>query len=1189
MADFNVKGEMSLETGSFISNAKAASNSLNNLNSASHNAGAGINILDGLMRKLTVGALAAFTIKLGRDSVKAAQDAGAAQFRLTSLLLTASGATMEQVKYLNAQSDALAKATVVSKENVQVVQSQLATFNLHTDAIAKLTPAILDYVTAEKGASAGSDQYKQMTNGLALALNGQFGALTRVGFVLDKQTKAQISHGTEMERAAAIAKVLDSTYKNFAITVGDTAAGASQKLANRTNDLKQSFGTALLPVMQQVQMFTGNSLMPAFTNLFNKMQDSGAITGFVKLLTGLVQNIMTFGSALAEIAGPVITTIVIPAFVLMAGAVVGVIKTLGAIGTFLKEHKDLMVAISAVIGAAVFGFLAFNAALIAHSVILKVVKAAQMAYEVVMLLMNSGTLAQVASTNTLAASMLRLNAVMEANPIGLVVAAIALLAAGFVIAWNHSATFRKVIVEGMKGAVMAVGYLIKAFGFVAESILKLLTGPLKLLLTGLAALGIGPAKTALTTLNSAIAGVGDFFDKAGNKVQDFADKLDGLKNKKIPLPSFGLGGKTKTDKKADDGGSVGDSAAAAAAAIDKKAKDLAAKIADLKLKLKDQVQGYNDFINNDFAAGFIDGGVKARDTILKGLDELRKVFDAQENIFQAQGNDAGVANVRKQFAFINEVIRGKIAEAMRVADAITAINDEIDKKKKELDDAIKSREAGANSIAGMLLSQFGQPNEIDKTIASLDTSIDGIIGLYNKMRDAIDNRFKGIESTRKDTLIALLENDTPKLIALAKKNKDALEEIKKLQKEADDIKSKQDEFSKSITNSIKSFGTALADLSKSNTSTAIKVIKTATGLVVTQMAAGKTGVEAIVDKLKTSLATIKEFTTNIQTLLAAGYNKEYVRTLLEAGPEAAGATAALLAKSGSDTMNTVNGLYTSIDDASKVFGDSMAKTFYDDAVNMANGLLKGAQDKQADIMAQMKSISDGIQAAFAGMGDVGTNLGKDLIQGAIDELNKRKAALIDLANSIAASIAAAMAAAAAGIGVSGVSGSITPNPGGTTFVTPSDAGPVTTPFDTGASSKSDAVSSAAADIAKAAATAFNKVTIKKGDTLSAIAKANNESLAQLLKDNPVFTTNPKYQGGNMIFAGGTVKIASAPETSFAGSGSGVNTNSLAGINAASKTTTVEKGAITVNLGSNIPASDVEPIMTRALLNALSAR
>ena len=525
---------------------------------------------------------------------------------------------------------------------------------------------------------------------------------------------------------------------------------------------------------------------------------------------------------------------------------------------------------------------------------------------------------------------------------------------------------------------------------------------------------------------------------------------------------------------------------------------------------------------------------------------------------------------------------------MRVADAITAINDEITKKQKELEDANNSRETGANSIAGMLLSQFGQPNEIDKTIASVDTSIDGIIGLYNKMREAIDNRFKGIESTRKDSLIALLENDTPKLIALAKKNKDALEEIKKLQKDADDIKAKQDAFSTSITNSIKSFGTALADLSKSNTSTAIKVIKTATGLVVTQMAAGKTGVEAIVDKLKTSLATIKEFTTNIQTLLAAGYNKEYVRTLLEAGPEAAGATAALLAKSGSDTMNTVNGLYTSIDDASKVFGDSMAKTFYDDSVNMANGLLKGAQDKQADIMAQMKSISDGIQAAFAGMGEIGTNLGKDLIQGALDELNKRKQELIDLANSIAAAIAAAMASAAAGIGVT-VSGQTTPNPGGGGGGGSSTNPDVVALPDTSTKDTSPAVDAAATAVAKAAAQAFTKVTIKKGDTLSAIAKANNESLSQLLKDNPVFTTNPKYQGGNMIFAGGTVKVASAPETSFAGSGSGVNTNSIAGINAASGTTTVEKGAITVNLGSNIPAADVEPIMTRALLNALSAR
>jgi hypothetical protein len=54
-----------------------------------------------------------------------------------------------------------------------------------------------------------------MTNGLAQALNGNFASLTKTGFVLDEVTKKTISTGTESERAAAIVKVLDSTYKEF--------------------------------------------------------------------------------------------------------------------------------------------------------------------------------------------------------------------------------------------------------------------------------------------------------------------------------------------------------------------------------------------------------------------------------------------------------------------------------------------------------------------------------------------------------------------------------------------------------------------------------------------------------------------------------------------------------------------------------------------------------------------------------------------------------------------------------------------------------------------------------------------------------------------------------------------------------------------------------------------------------------
>jgi murein DD-endopeptidase MepM/ murein hydrolase activator NlpD len=56
-------------------------------------------------------------------------------------------------------------------------------------------------------------------------------------------------------------------------------------------------------------------------------------------------------------------------------------------------------------------------------------------------------------------------------------------------------------------------------------------------------------------------------------------------------------------------------------------------------------------------------------------------------------------------------------------------------------------------------------------------------------------------------------------------------------------------------------------------------------------------------------------------------------------------------------------------------------------------------------------------------------------------------------------------------------------------------------------------------------------TVKSGDTLSAIAKAHGISLKKLLEANPKFTNDPKFQGGNMIWSGTTVKIPTATTSS----------------------------------------------------------
>jgi hypothetical protein len=189
-------------------------------------------------------------LAFGKASVKAALEAQAQQERLANLVKVTVGATDAQVQSLNDQAAALQAIGVVNKENITQTQSQLATFNLQIDTIKTLTPAILDYVTAEKGAAASADQFKQMTNGLAQALNGNFASLTKVGFVLDEQTKKTIKSGTETERAAALVKVLDSTYKDFNKNLANTPTGQMQKLANAADDAKQIIGTGLLDALK---------------------------------------------------------------------------------------------------------------------------------------------------------------------------------------------------------------------------------------------------------------------------------------------------------------------------------------------------------------------------------------------------------------------------------------------------------------------------------------------------------------------------------------------------------------------------------------------------------------------------------------------------------------------------------------------------------------------------------------------------------------------------------------------------------------------------------------------------------------------------------------------------------------------------------------------------------------------------
>jgi hypothetical protein len=252
--------------------------------------------------------------------IKGAIDAGSAQHRLRQLLITTGGATDAQVDALLRQAEALEKVGVASKESIVTTQAQLATFDLQGSTIEKLTPAILDYVLAEKGATATAEDFKSMTNGLAQALNGQFGSLTRTGFVLDDVTKELISNGTESERAAAIVDVLNSTYKDFNKSLLDTPEGQFIKLQQEFGALRDEVGIALLPTFNDLMKIMRNDIVPIFQSGVKVIKDIAK--NFSALEPETRKNIITFVGLIA-VLGPMLIFI---------GKIIGAIKVF--IGVF---------------------------------------------------------------------------------------------------------------------------------------------------------------------------------------------------------------------------------------------------------------------------------------------------------------------------------------------------------------------------------------------------------------------------------------------------------------------------------------------------------------------------------------------------------------------------------------------------------------------------------------------------------------------------------------------------------------------------------------------------------------------------------------------------------------------------------------------------------------------------------------
>ena len=183
-----------------------------------------------------------------------------AETRLRASLRNVASASEDGADKLMQLASALQQTTTFGDEQIISGQAMLATFQLNEDAIAALTPRMLDMAAAM---GTGGEGLTTIALQLGKAFTGQVGALSRSGVLIDQVALAAARATGPYEEFAFLAGELDKNFQGVAEALALTDLGKIDQLTNKISDLNEEIGRTAVPfklAMSHVKLFASESL-----------------------------------------------------------------------------------------------------------------------------------------------------------------------------------------------------------------------------------------------------------------------------------------------------------------------------------------------------------------------------------------------------------------------------------------------------------------------------------------------------------------------------------------------------------------------------------------------------------------------------------------------------------------------------------------------------------------------------------------------------------------------------------------------------------------------------------------------------------------------------------------------------------------------------------------------------------------
>ena len=228
-----------------------------------------------------------------------------AERKLETVMRQRMGATDAEIDSIKKLASAQQEIGVIGDEVQLSGAQQVATFLKEKASLDVLLPAMNNLLAQQKGLNATTQDAVQVGNLMGKALQGQTGALTRVGITFTAAQEQVMKFGTESERAAMLAQIITDNVGNMNQQLAQTDSGKQKQLENTLGDVKEKMGALVSGSLPYVTIAANTMLALTATMKFvagirvavlavGKFYKSGKLMGTAMSIIGVQGKSLTF-------------------------------------------------------------------------------------------------------------------------------------------------------------------------------------------------------------------------------------------------------------------------------------------------------------------------------------------------------------------------------------------------------------------------------------------------------------------------------------------------------------------------------------------------------------------------------------------------------------------------------------------------------------------------------------------------------------------------------------------------------------------------------------------------------------------------------------------------------------------------------------------------------------------------------